>query len=481
MSVSIKSGLKEKLESSTVSVDMTVGNIRKIIVAFAIPIMVGNLFQQMYSMVDTAVVGRGVGSDALAAVGTTSPVVQLLLGLMIGMTSGMSVVIAQYFGAGETQNVKKAIANGIVLLSIMTVLITIAGIAGCRSLFRLINTPEELIDGAVVYTVIMFAGTVSAAAYNYEAAVMRAFGNSIIPLCFLILTSLLNVGLDLLFVLVLDMGIAGAAIATVLSQMASAVLCILYMKKAVDYVNFQAQDWKFDKKIWLEHLRTGIPMAFFSSLLAVSFLVLQAALNSLGSNDMAAYTAASKMDTLVYQILGAFGTAISTFAAQNFGKGELNRVREGVRKSLSLTILISISMTAFVFLFGRFFMMLFVNGSETEILESGMLYMRVTSMFYIILGVNFIVRFALTGVGKTIIPMMVGISEILTRAAVTYLLVYRIGFMGMTFASPACWFTSTLLCVGCYKPMMRSAFGKYEKLHGSPAVLQSENRTMKRR
>lgn len=320
--------VKQRLKDFSSSVDMTTGNIRKVIVAFAVPIMIGNLFQQMYSMVDTAVVGRGVGADALAAVGTTSPVVQLLLGLMIGMTSGMSVVIAQYFGAGDEVKIRKA-----------------------------------------------------------------------------------------------------------------------------------------DRKMMAEHLHTGIPMAFFSSLLAVSFLVLQAALNSLGSSDMAAYTAASKMDTLVYQILGAFGTAISTFVAQNYGKGELERVQEGVRKSIRLTIMISIAMTVFVFLFGSLFMRLFVDGSETEILESGIRYMRITSSFYIILGVNFIVRFALTGVGKTIIPMAVGISEILTRTAVTYLLVYRIGFLGMTFASPACWFTSTLLCVVCYKPMMRSAFEQYKKLH----------------
>jgi Na+-driven multidrug efflux pump len=210
MSAFSKLRLKEKLGDSISSVDMTNGNIRKIIISFAIPIMVGNLFQQMYSMVDTAVVGRGVGSSALAAVGTTSPVIQLLLGLIIGMTSGMSVVIAQYFGSGETKNVKTAIANGIVLLSILTVLITVVGIVSCRSLFRLINTPEELVDGAVIYTVIMFSGTISTAAYNYEAAVLRAFGNSIIPLIFLVLTSLLNIGLDLLFVLVFDMGIAGA-------------------------------------------------------------------------------------------------------------------------------------------------------------------------------------------------------------------------------------------------------------------------------
>lgn len=176
---------------------------------------------------------------------------------------------------------------------------------------------------------------------------------------------------------------------------------------------------------------------------------------------MAAYTAASKMDTLVYQILGAFGTAISTFAAQNYGKGELERIRVGVKKSLTLTIAISIALTIFVFLFGRFFMQLFIDSGENEIMEAGLMYMRTTSMFYIILGINYIVRFSLIGVGVSAIPMMVGISEVLTRALVTYLLVYRIGFLGMTFASPACWFTSTFLCIFCYKPMMKRVFKNY--------------------
>lgn len=198
-------------------------------------------------------------------------------------------------------------------------------------------------------------------------------------------------------------------------------------------------------------------MAFFSSLLAISFLILQSALNSLGSADVAAYTAASKMDTLVYQVMAAFGTAISTFAAQNYGKGSMDRVREGVRKSLGITVTICLLLTVFVFLFGKYFMLLFIGPDETEIFASGITYMRITSIFYVILGVNYVIRFTLVGIGKSAIPMLVGISEIVTRAAVTYLLIYRIGFLGMTFASPACWFTSTLLCVICYVPMMRHA------------------------
>lgn len=223
------SSLTRKLGKPSKSVDMTQGGICRTILAFALPIMIGNLFQQLYNMVDTAVVGRGVGPEALAAVGAASPVTQLPLGLLIGMTSGMSVVIARYFGAGDEARMKCAIATGALL---------------CRALFELIHTPEDILDGAVEYSVILFLGAVATAAYNYEANVMRAFGNSAVPLLFLIVASLLNVGLDLLFVFPLGWGIAGAAIATVLSQLISAVLCLAYMARRVPQVRLARSDWK---------------------------------------------------------------------------------------------------------------------------------------------------------------------------------------------------------------------------------------------
>lgn len=440
--------------------DMTRGDIRRRLLAFTLPIMMGNLFQQLYSMVDTAVVGRGIGVQALAAVGTTSPVTQLLLGLIIGMTSGMSVVIAQHYGAGNGALARRAIANGLYIMALLTVSVTAVGMICCRWLFRLIRTPEELMDGAVLYAAILLGGTAACALYNYEASVLRAFGNSLVPLLFLVLASLMNIALDMVFVMVLRMGIAGAAAATVLSQLVSAILCLFYMRKRVPEIRMAREDWTPDRVLMMQHLKTGIPMAFFQSLLAVSFLILQSALNALGSADMAAYTAASKMDTLVYQILGAFGTAVSTYVAQNYGKGELGRIREGVIKCLQMTLAISVALTAFVYLFGQWFMTLFVAPQESQILSSGLRYMRTTSLFFVILGVNYVIRFTLIGVGETIIPMAVGISEIATRAAVTFLLVRQIGFAGMTFASPACWFTSTALCLACYPFMMKKAFAK---------------------
>lgn len=444
----------------TSAMDMTCGDIRRRLLAFTLPVMMGNLFQQLYSMVDTAVVGRGVGAQALAAVGAATPVTQLLMGLIIGMTSGMSVVIAQHYGAGSRGLARRAIASGLYIMAILTISVTAVGMLCCRWLLRLIGTPEELMDGAVMYAAILFGGTAACALYNYEASVLRAFGSSLVPLLFLIIASLMNIALDLILVIVMRMGIAGAAAATVISQLVSAILCLLYTQKRVPEIRMMREDWLPDQALMAQHLKTGIPIAFFQSLLAVSFLILQSALNALGGADMAAYTAASKMDTLVYQILGAFGTAVSTFVAQNHGKGEVGRIRAGVMKSLQMTLTVSAVLTAFVYLFGQGFMTLFVAPQESLILASGLRYMRTTSLFYVILGVNFVIRFALIGVGKTIIPMAVGISEIATRAAVTFLLVRRIGFAGMTFASPACWFTSTALCLACYPFMMKRAFAK---------------------
>ena len=394
------SSLARKLGEPSKSVDMTQSGICRTILAFALPIMIGNLFQQLYNMVDTAVVGRGVGPEALAAVGAASPVTQLLLGLLIGMTSGMSIVIARCFVAGAEARMKRAIATGALLIGAPGLAVPGAGALLSWALFELINTPEDILDGAVEYSVILFLGAVATAAYNYEANVMRAFGNSAVPLL-PTQASLLNVGLDPLFVFPSGWGIAGAAVATVLSQLISALLCLAYMARRVPQGRWARGAWTWNGALAAEHLRTGVPMAFFSSLLAISFLILQSALNSLGSADVAAYTAASKMDTLVYQVMAAFGTAVSTFAAQNYGSGSIGRIREGVRRCTGITVAVCAGLTAFAQLFGRFFMLLFVGPEDAGILASGLMYMRTTSVLYAVLGVNYVIRFALIGVGKS--------------------------------------------------------------------------------
>ncbi|MFP3153915.1 MATE family efflux transporter [Lachnospiraceae bacterium ZAX-1] len=443
--------------------DMTQGNVRTILVSFAIPLMLGNLFQQFYSMVDTMVVGQGIGYRALAAVGATAPVVQLILGLAIGLTGGLSVVIAQYFGSGNMEMTRKAVINGIYICAVLAVIVTATGIILCRYLFIITNTPIDIIDEAVLYTMISFAGAVATISYNFQAGIMRALGDSKMPFFFLVIASLINIVLDLFLVFVIPLGVAGVAIATIISQIISGILCFLYIRKHITVLHFQPGEWKVDTGLILKHLKVSIPMAFFASLLAVSFLLLQSTLNSLGSADVAAYTAASKMDSLIYQIMGAFGTAISTFAAQNFGKLEFKRIHEGIRKCMQITVCISLILAVFVFCFGKYFMLMFVGGAEKEIISAGTMYMKITSVFYIILGVNFVVRFVLAGIGETMVPLIVGIMEIVVRSVSAFLLIKYFGFVGMSFVSPLCWFTSTLLVAIICPVLMRKAEAQKER------------------
>lgn len=440
--------------------DMTTGKPAKIIVAFALPLMIGNLFQQLYNMVDTMVVGHFIGTNALASVGATSPVVQLLIGLIIGLTGGLSLVVAQKFGAGDKQATRKSIINGFYLTLVLAIIITVLGLLLNRTLFELINTSDDIIDGALLYAGILFMGTITTAIYNYEAAVLRAFGNSFIPLVFLIVASLLNIGLDIFFVVSLKMGIAGVAIATVLSQLISCICCYIYMRKSFEILVFEKADYAVDFTLIREQIKIGMPMAFFQSLLSVSFLFVQSALNTLGNNEVAAYTAAYKLDTLMLQILAAFGTAISTFTAQNYGCNNFERVRQGAKDCLKITIGISIVTAIIVYLFSEYFMLLFVGKEEIEVIALGVQYVSFTSCFYIILGVNFVIRFVLTGVGEATVPLGVGILEIIIRAVSTYLLIYPLGFTGMTYTNPLCWGVSTLLIAVLYNRLLKNAFNK---------------------
>lgn len=451
--------LKMKLENLS-KIDMSVGKPVKQIILFAIPLMLGNLFQMFYSMVDTMVVGKYVSTVALAAVGATTPVVDLLLGLIIGLSNGLSIVIAQKIGAGNKKGTTKAVTNGFYLIIVLGIIILISGLMFNRSLFNLIHVSEELLPGAMTYSSIIFMGAIFSAIYNYESALLRAHGNSIVPLMFLILSAVLNIVLDLFFVLVLHMGIAGVALSTILAQLICCILCFLYMERKMDILHLEKSDYIFDITYIKEHIRVGMPMAFFQSLLSVSFLVVQSALNTLGSNEVAAYTAAYKMDSMMMSILSGFGTAISTFTALNYGNRSFERIKQGARDTLKITITLSIIVAVMAHFFSSQFMSLFVNEQETEVIGLGIQYISFTSLCYFILGINFIVRFVLTGLGQSFVPLSVGILEIIVRCLGTYFLIYPLGFQGMIYINPLCWGTSTLLIVLVYPFLFKRAMGK---------------------
>ena len=277
------------------------------------------------------------------------------------------------------------------------------------------------------------------------------------PLLFLILSAILNVFGDLFFVLVLHMGIAGVALATILSQLICCVLYFIYMKRKMDILTFEKEDYQLDRVYILEHVKVGMPMAFFQSLLSVSFLVVQSALNTLGSQEVAAYTAAYKMDSMMMSILSGFGTAISTFIALNDGNHSFDRIKQGAKDTLKITISLSLIVAVLAHFLAPQFMSLFVNSQETEVIALGVQYISFTSLCYFILGINFIVRFVLTGLGQSSIPLGVGILEIIVRCLGTYFLIYPLGFQGMTYINPLCWGTSTLLIVLIYPYLFKRA------------------------
>lgn len=367
------------------------------------------------------------------------------------------IVISQKIGACQTQKTRKAITNGFYLIVSLSVIILLLGLIFNRHLFSLIHVSDELLPGVMTYSSIIFIGAVFSAIYNYESALLRAYGNSMGPLLFLILSAILNVFGDLFFVLVLHMGISGVALATILSQLICCVLCFIYMKRKMDILTFEKEDYQLDRAYILEHVKVGMPMAFFQSLLSVSFLVVQSALNTLGSQEVAAYTAAYKMDSMMMSILSGFGTAISTFTALNDGNRSFDRIKQGAKDTLKITISLSLIVAVLAHFLAPQFMSLFVNSQETEVIALGVQYISFTSLCYFILGINFIVRFVLTGLGQSSIPLGVGILEIIVRCLGTYFLIYPLGFQGMTYINPLCWGTSTLLIVLIYPYLFKRA------------------------
>ena len=436
---------------------MITGDPVRRIITFAIPLMIANIFQMFYTTIDAMVVGRWVGPLALAAVGATTPVIDLLLGLAIGLSNGISIVIAKKIGSNDKRATAKAIINGFYIILIFAVGITMLGLLFNQQLFKITNVSNELLGGATTYAMIIFSGGIFAAIYNYEAAILKAHGNSVIPLLLLILAGILNVGLDLMLVVVFKMGIGGVAIATITAQLFCCTLCFIYIKKEYSILEMNRIDYQINWEYIKEILKVGLPLAFFQSLLAISFLIVQSALNTLGSNEVAAYTAAYKMDAIMIQILAAFGTSMSTFAAQNYGNGSFDRIAKGARDTLKVTLTFSLIVTIIAFFFKQQFMTLFVNSSEISIINLGVNYISFTSCCYFILGINFIVRFVLIGIEQSIVPLVVGILEIFVRCLATLFLIYPHGFTGMIYVNPLCWATSTLLMVLVYPALFKKS------------------------
>lgn len=418
---------------------MTQGNPAKLIFLFAFPLIIGNIFQQLYSMADTLIVGRTLGVNALAAVGCTGSITFFFLGFVMGFTSGLSIITAQRFGANDMEGVKRSFATSLLLCLGLTLLLTIGSFFYTKPILRLLQTPETIIDDAYAYLIIIFGGVAASIFFNFLSNMMRALGDSRVPLYFLILTCILNIVLDYTCILVFHMGVAGAGVATIFSQFVSAVCCVIYIRKKMPVFWVKKEHFHLNSQDISIHLKTALPMAFQMSIIAIGALILQYALNGLGATAIAAYTAAQKIDSIATMPLNSFGAAMATYTAQNYGAGKIDRIRKGVFQCILMSVGTSIVMGLMNFFFGGTLASFFVGAGETEVLEYAKTFLSINGMLYWVLALLFLYRFTLQGLGNGIVPTVAGIMELIMRALGGIFLVDLLGFTGAALSNPLAW------------------------------------------
>lgn len=435
--------------------DLTKGKPFKLLLMFSLPIFIGNVFQQLYSMVDTIIVGQTISTNALAGVGATGAISFLVIGFVQGLTAGFSIKTAQYFGAKDYAGVRKSVATCYLLSIGITILVTILSVTTTMPLLRLMRTPEAIIQDAYNYIVVIYYGLAATVFYNMVSNILRAIGDSKTPLYFLILASLINIGLDFAFIVGLKSGVAGAGWATVLSQLISGFACLIYMLKKFPMLRLKKEDWKVNSRMCLQHLYIGLPMALQFSITAVGVMVQQAALNTLGEVAVAAYTAASKIDNLAVQSLVALGSGIATYAGQNYGANEFGRIKKGVNICLIMTVVLSCLGTALVIFLGRLSTKLFIPNASEEILAMSEQFLFYQGVFYIPLGLIFVYRNALQGIGRSTLTMLAGVTELVMRIVAAFVLVKYYGFLGICLSNPAAWLGADVFLLIAYYLIMR--------------------------
>ncbi len=425
--------------SKALTRDMTKGNPLKLILKFSVPMLIGNLFQQVYNMVDSVVVGKFVNKDALAAVGAASSSMFLIIGLTFGLSVGISIVISQYFGAGDYDRVRRSIATATYILIIAAIIMGAIGFFATRPLLELLGTPMDIIDQSESYMKICFLGIFGVVSYNGIAAVLRALGDSVSPLIFLIIASILNVVLDLLFVIVFKWGVPGVAIATIISQFISGIGCIIYAIYKVELLRIPLREFKPDREIFSKCIRLGIPVALQNSFVSISLMALQFVVNSFQATVMAANTVVNRMEQLVIQPSVSLGAAEASFTGQNIGARKIERVKKGLKSSIFIIVTFSIIMMPIMYFGGEFIMKLFTRKEDIEVVRYGVEGIRITCFFYSFMGLIFASRNFLSGAGDIKITMVMGLIEVVVRVVVSIVLSRIIGFQGIFWASALNW------------------------------------------
>lgn len=430
--------------------DMTQGSPMRLILGFSIPLLFGLLFQQFYSMVDTIIVGHYLGVDALAAVGATGSVNFLIIGFCMGVCNGFAIPVAQEFGAGNEKNLRKYVTNGVRLAVAFAIVMTIAVVLLCRPILRLMQTPENIIDGSYSYIVIIFLGIPVTYLYNMTSAIIRSLGDSKTPVIFLTMAAILNIGLDLLCIIVFHWGVAGAAIATVASQAVAGICCFLFMRRKFAILQMNRDDWMKDRNFMGKLCGMGLPMGLQYSITAIGSVILQSAVNSIGSDAVATVTAGGKLSMFLMCPFDAMGSTMATYGGQNVGAGQFERIGKGLKSCVLLGAVYSAIALGVVVLFGRSLLLLFLDRGETAILENAQWYVTMNVCFYFALALVNIVRFLIQGMGYSRLAVFAGMFEMIARGLAGFVLVPHFGFTAVGFANPLAWIFADIFLIPAY-------------------------------
>ncbi len=418
--------------------DLTVGNERKLILQFALPMLLGNLFQQSYNIVDSIVVGRFIGKEALAAVGASFPVIFILISLVIGFSMGLTVIISQYYGAKDFKSIKRSIDTLNIVLLITSIIITLVSIFFSREIFLLMQLPADVIPQAEEYFTTYMLGSVAFFGFNGVTAVLRGLGDSKTPLYFLIISTVLNIILVFLFVVVFGWGVKGAAISTIIAQGFSFLLSVFYLNKYHKLVKFSFVNIEFDKKIFIQSLRIGLPSGMQHTFVSIGMMALYAIVNSFGTNVSAAYAAAMRIDSFASLPAMNFAMALSTFVGQNIGANKIERVKKGLLATFIMTSAIAIFVSIVVVLFGEELMYLFTT--DKDVISLGHDYLIIVCSFYLLFTTMFVIGSVLRGAGDTLVPMFVTLFSLwLVRIPLAYFLSQHFGVQGIWWSIPIGW------------------------------------------
>lgn len=419
--------------------DMTNGSPSKHILGFAVPMLFGMLFQQFYNLVDTIIVGKTLGVEALAGVGATGSINFMIIGFCMGVCNGFVIPLAQCFGAKKPADLRKYVFNGYICSIVFAIVLTLASVIFCRRILIIMNTPADIIDHAYNYIVVIFIGIPTVFLYNMVSGVIRSLGDSKTPVVFLVLSSIINVVLDFFLILVCKMGVAGAGWATVTSQLISGLTCLIYMYKKYDILKGDKSERVLDRRFITNLCMNGVPMGLQYSITAIGSTILQAAVNTLGSTYVAAMTAGSKMFNFTCCPFDALGSTMATYAGQNVGAAKIKRLGQGVRSAMIIGSVYSVLSLIALYFTTDYIALLFVNASETTIIALTRQFILASACFYIPLtGVN-VVRFCIQGMGFSVFAISAGILEMIGRAFAAIILIPSIGFMGACLASPIAW------------------------------------------